>query len=456
MHQEQQPGDQWIRTKLQGTQLPVNPELWARIESRIHPASRRQIKGWWIGTVVAVLTLMALGTVYFRKNNLYIHKTLAVPVRDVISSSEKPYKNSQSTGTVNPADMVPPDSKGQADKSGSQSSAFVENNKLSGNPAMRIALLREPSNRIKQLQTVSGPVSKISPATLSSVSLMEKEFPISPSATGVMTLSPVRIPLQNLNLIETILKPHELNCPTGERMPKTLFAELYSSLEYPVTIFSGHGSVPNLLDSVQSPLAGYSAGFRIGKELSNGLSISAGFHYSLSRQSFIRVMENERRLIQVITIRTIVRNPGDTVRLSDTSMITQTGTSTIRSVNSIQTIDLPLLLSYEWKQEKFSVALTGGPVFNFRSWYSGLQVDNNNSVVPLKTAQLRRSMGLGAIVMVQGLYRITPAVQLYAGPQMRYNFSSYTYPQAGYNARNHSLGLQMGIRFQLNNLRNQP
>jgi hypothetical protein len=245
-----------------------------------------------------------------------------------------------------------------------------------------------------------------------------------------------------------------IHCPVGERLPRTWVAEAYSSLDFPLSRFAtGGNALATRMDSMSQPLGGFSAGLRLGRELGSGFWIYGGFQYSQLRQRFTTVSENERRQVQIITIRTIVRSSGDTLRFADTANVWQTGTVVTRSVNTQQMIDLPLLFSYQGGATTgLQWALTAGPVMNFRTWYNGLQVDASNQVVPVKTAQLRRSLGLGAIGMVQFIYPLgTTGFSLSGGPHFRYNFRDYTLEQAGYRARNHQWGVQLGLRYQLNN-----
>lgn len=246
-------------------------------------------------------------------------------------------------------------------------------------------------------------------------------------------------------------------CPTDRKLRNTDWdLEVFVSPDMPFKTVTNNTASPQLLsrkDSSESLRPGFSAGFRIVKPLSDHFSIKTGLQYSQINERFTYRTENETRTTTVVTVRSIVRAPGDTLIVRDTSTLTQVGFKTNTVKNRFRTLDIPILASYQVGNDDLSVGLTAGVIVNLSSWYQGVMLDSSLTAVPLskETNMVYKSnIGLGLYAGVTVTKRINYATQLFFEPYLRYNLSNMTNPEAAFNQRFSIGGLAMGLRFNLN------
>jgi len=246
-------------------------------------------------------------------------------------------------------------------------------------------------------------------------------------------------------------------CPTDRKLRNTDWdLEVFVSPDMPFKSVTNNTASPQLLsrkDSSESLRPGFSAGFRIVKPLSDNFSIKTGLQYSQINERFTYRTENETRTTTVVTVRSIVRAPGDTLIVRDTSTLTQIGFKTNTVKNRFRSLDIPILASYQVGNDDLSVGLTAGVIVNLSSWYQGVMLDSSLTAVPLskETNMVYKSnIGLGLYAGITVTKRINYATQLFFEPYLRYNLSNMTNPEAAFNQRFSIGGLAMGLRFNLN------
>lgn len=246
-------------------------------------------------------------------------------------------------------------------------------------------------------------------------------------------------------------------CPTDRKIRNTDWdLEVFVSPDMPFKTVTNNIASPQLLsrkDSSESLRLGFTAGFRIAKPLNDNFAIKTGLQYAQINEPFTYRTENETRTTTVVTVRSIIRAPGDTLLVRDTSILTQIGYKTNTVKNRFRSLDIPILASFQIGNDDLSIGLTAGVIVNISSWYQGVILDSSLTAVPLskETNMVYKSnIGLGLYAGLTVTKRINYATQLFFEPYLRYNLSNMTNPGAAFNQRFSIGGLAMGLRFNLN------
>ncbi|GGH82966.1 opacity protein-like surface antigen [Filimonas zeae] len=243
--------------------------------------------------------------------------------------------------------------------------------------------------------------------------------------------------------------------PVRNTVPSDLFIEAYAS---PDKVFRqssanyGSDGYTAKRDTMLSLRTSFTAGVRLSKALTENLLLKAGLQYSQINENFHYRLENERKTVTVVTTHTISNSPGDTIVVRDTTTYEQIGYIEKRVKNRYRSIDIPVLLSYEWGNSQWRFAVNAGPVINLRSWYSGELPDTSSIVNGVKgTSEVfRKNIGLGAYAGVSIIKTINENMDLFAEPWLRYNFSDMTQNGQAFNQKFTTTGLSLGIRYRLN------
>jgi len=232
--------------------------------------------------------------------------------------------------------------------------------------------------------------------------------------------------------------------------------ELYASPDYALKYVSNISAPQQYLDkkdSSEQMQISYTAGFRLIKPLNDNFLLKAGFQYSQLNQKFSYRNENEIKTTTVITARTIIRSAGDTILVSDTSVLRQIGYSVNTVHNQFRSIDIPVTLGYQFGNDDLKFGINAGVVFNLSSWYQGEILDTTYASVPMNkvsNALYKTNIGMGLYTSMSLIKRINDNTHLFFEPYFRYNLSNMTNSASPYNQRFHIGGLSVGLRFDLN------
>lgn len=247
-------------------------------------------------------------------------------------------------------------------------------------------------------------------------------------------------------------------CPTDRKQRNPNWdLEVYVSPDMAFKTISNNTATAQLLsqkDSSESMRPGFSAGFRIVKPLNDYLSLKTGLQYSQINQRFTYKTENETRTTTVVTVRSIVRAPGDTLIVRDTSTLTQVGFKTNTVKNRFRSLDIPVLASVQFGNEDLKWGITAGAIVNVSSWYEGVLLDSSLAAVAVgkdNGMMYKKNIGLGLYAGFNITKRINYNTQLFFEPYLRYNLSNITTTGAPFNQKFSIGGLALGLRFNLNN-----
>lgn len=245
-------------------------------------------------------------------------------------------------------------------------------------------------------------------------------------------------------------------CPPYKVRNTDWFAEVYVSPDLAFKTVENRTATAQYLakkDSSESMRIGYSAGVRIVKPITDNFLVKTGLQYTQINEKFTYRTEDEVKTTTVISVRTIIRGPGDTLRISDTSTVTQVGFKTNSIKNRYRSFDIPVTVGYQFGNDNLKLGINAGVVFNISSWYQGVILDSSLAAVPISKGSnqvYKNNIGLGLYGGISLLKKIGDNTQLFFEPYFRYNLSGITSGQASYQQKFSLGGLSIGLRYNLN------
>jgi len=279
-------------------------------------------------------------------------------------------------------------------------------------------------------------------------------------ALNFTDLAVYRFSLQKFQIGNVPQQNTRPGCPTitGPRR-NDLYIEVYGSPDYTMRSFSNPANLNGYIAQrriSEDNRNGFSAGVRIAKNIGEKTLIKAGVNYSQINERLRIINANEKQITQIITIRTVIRAPGDTLFIRDTTYFEQNGTRYRTTYNRYRFIDLPIIFSYEFgNPEILAFAVNAGPVFNITSFYRGEVLDTSLAPVKISTAKgngannWRSNIGIGIFASFAVYKRVNDRLQIFAEPYFRYNFKPVTQNANIVNQRYSTSGMQLGIRYNL-------
>lgn len=257
---------------------------------------------------------------------------------------------------------------------------------------------------------------------------------------------------ENLDLSD--VKIISIDCPPNGRIRRNdWYLEVYGSPDLVIKSVksNSNAALVSKKDSTESQQVSYTAGFRISKSIGENLLLKTGLQFSQINERFDLRTENERRIITVVTIRTVQGSTGADSTISDTSTVEQIGYRLQRSYNRYRSIDIPILLSYEFGNENLKFAVNAGAIVNLYSWYSGNTLNDSLGVVSLGskgTGVYKQNIGVGMYAGFSIIKPVSGKFDLFLEPYFRYNFSNMS-RSSGYSQRFNAMGINLGIRYKL-------
>ena len=253
----------------------------------------------------------------------------------------------------------------------------------------------------------------------------------------------------------------KINCPTvrsrnkWDDFNKDWYADTYISPDYSLQTVNNISASQQYLkqkDSAERMQVGFTAGVRLVKPLNNHLQLTTGLQYSQINQKYVYRSENEIKLTTVVTVRTIIRAPGDTVTVRDTSIVQTIGFKNKVEKNRYRSIDIPILLGYQFGRGSVKVGINAGVIVNVSSWYEGVILDSSLAIVPLqKGSQVYKSkVGLGLYAGINVTKELNKDMQLFVEPYYKHSLNNITTGSLPYQQKFGTAGVLMGVRWSLN------
>lgn len=453
--------DQYFRTKLQDHQAEVPVDMWSRI---IQEKPKRRPFLFWLNTklsilLTACLLTSSLGYLFYPNIQSLIGTPEAQDTNEITTNESLSGSNSKAALNTDQLSKqeVPVFSAPIAQTNTSVKNVSQKFDQI--NLTRQVSSTSKQNYRLQAFSTVTEPRRYDTPTTVANNFLPQEESTDQFSTADLWRFTGrknLRTPFQ-LSGINGIGKP--IDCPpTGRaRIRNDWYAEVYFSPEYTTKTING-GSLPanylNRKDSSESMRGGFTAGIGLSANIGEHLLIRTGIQYAQINERFAMRLENERRTITVVTTRPLVRAPGDTIYVSDTSTMQQIGYLTRKTQNRYRSIEIPLILGYEWGNEQMKFSINAGIIATATSWYSGEILDTTNQIVTLsskgQSSIYQQQIGLSGFGSIRISKPIRPGVEIYAEPFFRTNFSSMQIRQPAFTQRFSSAGIQMGIKWKLN------
>lgn len=245
-------------------------------------------------------------------------------------------------------------------------------------------------------------------------------------------------------------------CPPYKTRNTDWFADVYVSPDIAFKTVENRSATPQYLarkDSSESMRLGYTAGVRLVKPITDNFLVRAGVQYTQINEKFTYRTEDEVKTITVISVRTIIRGPGDTLRITDTSTVQQVGYKTNAIKNRYRSFDIPVTVGYQFGNDNLKFGINAGVVFNISSWYQGVILDSSLAAVPISKGSnqvYKSNIGMGLYGGISILKKMGENTQLFFEPYFRYNLSAITSGQASYQQKFSLGGLSVGLRYNLN------
>ncbi len=247
-------------------------------------------------------------------------------------------------------------------------------------------------------------------------------------------------------------------CPTDKKMRNADWdLEIYASPDYAfktVTSNTASQEYMNKKDSSEKSQLGYTIGFRIIKPINEHLLFKTGLQYSQINENFVYRSENEIKTTTVVTVRNIILANGNTVTVSDTSVLQQIGFKNNTVKNSFKSIDIPVLIGYQLGNDDLQIGINAGVIFNLSSSFKGVVLDSSLSPKPFSketNSVYKNNIGMGIYAGISITKKLTYNTSIFAEPYFRYNLSNTTTPLSTFNQRFSIGGLSIGLRLNLNN-----
>lgn len=201
--------------------------------------------------------------------------------------------------------------------------------------------------------------------------------------------------------------------------------------------------------SSEKQLPAFSAGVRLSAISDKGWMVKGGISYTQINEKFSYLNESEARTI----IHEVYDEQGNIIG-TDTTI--ELGTRYKITYNRYRTLDVPLLLGYEFNWGKSSLYLNGGVLLNLAFRQKGAILDPvDESPVSITSSDtdaypaFRQQLGLGWYAGMGLSYEITPDCSFIIEPHIQAYPQSITTDQYGINQQYINAGLNLGLRWAM-------
>lgn len=438
--------DNFVKEKLSNYSSAVPDDMWSKIQAK--KEKRRGFFFWTNKKLISSITLIILlGTIlYSLKNTTTLNNTTSEKLTTTENTNTNPINEEFNKSLVNETNTsIPEPIVNEQNKTATLTNPVL--NSISFNNVSKIQNAENSINSSGEIIVNEDEKENFS-AQLKFEKLNLTTFSLRNFNQKFST--------QNLKSKSSFYNSID-DCPSVRGILKNdLFIEVYASPDY-VQKMSNSGLTGSLnylkrKDSSENTIGSYTAGIRLSKTLGEHFVLKSGIQYSQVNEKFNYVNENEIRFITVVTIRTIIRSPGDTLFLRDTSLVQQQGTRVKTTYNKYRSLDIPLILGYEWGGEKIRISVNAGIILNLRSWQTGETLDT--SYVPAafnskQGLQFKRNIGLGLYAGLSIIKKVSKNAEIFFEPYYRKNLGNMTENGSVFQQKFNTTGISLGFRYKL-------
>lgn len=417
--------DNYFKTKLRAHETAVPDNMWAAIEAKLgaEKKKRRLPFGYWYVPVAAVFLISIYPAVHLltKRNTNSVASTEIVKIKPTSTDQTQP---NLSNTLSNKIAVVPP----------------IQSNNL---PATKI---QSTSSKIV-MQNIYEPNEKDEIQSMYS----PEEQVLSPFGHPMVD----EVALRNLKIADVApLKTAPIiGCPINSSGHEpSVFVEGYLSPAYTIrTITGGSADFRYRKDSAEKQVFSYGAGIRLSKSISNHLTLKSGIEFLETKEKFRLQREDGIRITTVVTVKNV-----NGVNIYDTISVQETQYKTTHTTNTYRSLSVPIILSYETGNENWRAAVSGGVIVNVFSKASGYSLDTSYKAVSISDKNngiYKNGLGFSLYGSLALYKNILPNTEVFAEPYFQYQLSNLTSDKAGFNQKMHHLGVNLGIRYNLGNIR---
>lgn len=459
------PFDDALRRRLDNFDSAVPDAVWSAVERQLPKSRRRGVWGWY---PLAIILLLGLGAAWWQPWGPSVQAPVDEPAKNQDTEpSAGAFPIAHTTESLADGPLGAHAQTGAHDQPPAPGIAHPKMTApfITENHAVMPA--RYPSKSLAKTELLPAPAMEHLPSSswpyrdgLSTIPVAGATYPVLPRFSamqrpwyeaGQVPNAGLRGPFEPEVLPD---KPSPIGCPPVHgRMGQGAgwFLEPYVGIFAPFSSTTYNaGALPNndTVSSRLAPLPSLQAGLMAGTYLAPGRSLKAGFQYSMWHEQFQYTNQSERQITTTITTRLVILNTGDSLRVQDTTITERIGRRTVRSNNRYQSVELPVILGFEWgNHTRWSANI--GAIAGLRSVYRGTMADTLNKPVAIQEEWYRRSMG---VALYGGLGIMQPVgnrLQVLAEPFVRVNLANEAAAQSWFRQRRVAAGINAGLRFNI-------
>jgi hypothetical protein len=485
--------DEKLRERLGELESPVSDDLFnaamkKREQRKWLVALRKKSRGLWL-----LLLLLVPFTCTYLKNNTTPAIENAVNNREQITTDTKlSYPTGSNSNTTNnqPATAGNIESAQRLNNAEKNKVRKKESNKQPSEKATASKKQVTPdiSNEINysgSFKNTSNNSNEI-PATFATPAEPQTMLNVQVSNSGGITNLKTQAAGQNAEIFSISSLPVKSNYLFKENYATSLkkstritpssnnVIDSTAAIEISPTSWGLHGSVegffsPDLAFQQLTDIAGdsltltnwnkrmeksFTAGLRFALNFDGGMFLKSGITYSKEQSSF--TMQKAWKVPVILdssyyyTIWSPFEDP-QYVFFSDTIITSRDSMATYASSITYSYWNIPLLLGYAWKLNKFEIGIQSGVVINAKFTKQGSSIDPQTLepvTMPENSASFfrnRASLSLYAGVINE--YRFNKHIGIFAEPYFQWQLKPITTEAAPVEQRLHQFGLNTGIKY---------
>jgi len=267
----------------------------------------------------------------------------------------------------------------------------------------------------------------------------------------------------NLLQKEMTLRDGDLDCPLfgGKKRTKikgSPFIDIYGEGNMSSVTVESQNTETNAYETTwnntDTPLGSYELGVMLGYEFDNGLYAALGLEY----QKTVEKLEYQQTIIERITVWSdeayfYVDDAGNQVFVGDSVTTQSTYKRSVISGKEHTIMNLPIMLGYKLKMNRFNVGIFGGMNINLSHKFEGKIIDESNSFVTLNEDNYetvyKNKLDASPFAGFHLGYSMSNHAELYFNPTFRFHSKSWMQDDYSLSAKYQLAGVRLGLRYKL-------
>ncbi len=452
--------DKFIKEKLDGYKPPIPDSIWEGIAQKVD--RKKPVFFWWhsnykTASILLLLVATSLGVYFiFKPTATTENKNITQINKQIINNTEPTNQETALKKTINineeniskKEDDIAIENTTEVNlKTNGLNSIHFYKGQQTDAVKYSFSKVYKPNSVSKKERTKTKFGANIEPATAT-----EDKADVENSETLLTYTKPQilftseAIFVSKLNMPNLPAPPY-IPCPEVEKnaAANKKYVEFYAGPDYVFNSFEDTGTA--YIEKRKASTAykyAFTAGLRYTKVFGNGMSIKTGINYSQINEHFFA--KTGSKLSHEYT----VSNAGDTT----SSYILSTPIYE-KSMNVYRNIGIPIQLGYEFGNGIWHTNISAGVLIDIWSKQSGKVVNQKGFAEEISTNkstsayQFKSNTGLSFLGSASVYYKLNDHLHLLAEPYIRYGLSPITKSDITLKQKSHTVGLRLGIRWDL-------